>query len=89
MAVALHPFIHLEKVDGLCQFSQFTEAVVSRVEFRGLFGDITPHGAKMRPPAFIGGRLNSSSNKINQLCVSLQLERALLFHGRLGILLKP
>jgi hypothetical protein len=52
MAVTLDPFIHIKEPDGCSELPELAIAIISRVEFRGLLGDITAHSSQMSPSTF-------------------------------------
>ena len=78
MTITLDSFIHIEEVGGGGEFPKLAEAIVPRVELRGLLDDIAAHRTQMSPPTIVGSRLKSASEKSDQFAVSLQ------FIGRFG-----
>ena len=81
MTVPLDSLIHVEEIGGGGEFPKLAEAIVARVELRGLLDDIATHSTQMSPSTLIGGRLHSASEKSDQFTVSFQLICRFGFHG--------
>ncbi|MNS76162.1 hypothetical protein D3C72_1097010 [compost metagenome] len=84
LVVAAVARFHFEQASGRHQFRKLAVAIVARVEFRRLLGDVVAHAAQRQPAVLVGHGLRRALQQAHQARVLAQLAGAALARGRGG-----